>query len=97
VFPNLSITARAVTFYLMALGLCAVIAIVFPSGEGISGAPDRCHRVAVLCAATDNPDAVAVLGREAGIATLAVIAPIALWISTWRTRTEAAEAQLVSV
>jgi membrane protease YdiL (CAAX protease family) len=41
--------------------------------------------VAVYSTVTSNPDAVAELGREAGIATLVVAAAAALWVSTWRT------------
>ncbi len=33
VFPDLSITARAVTFYLLALGMCATLALTLPNGE----------------------------------------------------------------
>lgn len=33
VFPHLSTTARAVTFYLLALSMCATLALTFPSGE----------------------------------------------------------------
>ena len=33
---------------------------------------------------TTKPDAVAELGREAGVATLVLIAATALWVSTWR-------------
>jgi len=33
VFPNLSRTARAVTFYLMALGMCAALSLTWPNGE----------------------------------------------------------------
>jgi membrane protease YdiL (CAAX protease family) len=33
VFPNLSTTARAVTFYLMALGMCSALALTWPNGE----------------------------------------------------------------
>jgi membrane protease YdiL (CAAX protease family) len=43
--------------------------------------------IAAYCAATDRPDAVAVVGREAGVATLVVVAAAALWITTWRTGT----------
>jgi uncharacterized protein len=46
--------------------------------------------VAVFSATTTNPDAVAALGREAGIVTLVVVAAAALWVSTWRTSTPAA-------
>jgi membrane protease YdiL (CAAX protease family) len=42
----------------------------------------------VVAATTTRPDAVAVLGREAGIATLVVIAAVAVWASTWRTGTD---------
>ena len=52
---------------------------------------------AVLCVATDNPDAVAALGREAGIVTLAAIGAAALWVSTWRTTTAPVDAKLISV
>ena len=38
--------------------------------------------VIVLCTTTANPDAVAALGREAGIVTLVVLAAVALWITT---------------
>jgi CAAX protease family protein len=41
--------------------------------------------VAVLCVTTGNPDAVATLGREAGIVTLVLVAAAALWVATWRT------------
>jgi uncharacterized protein len=33
VFPELSITARAVTFYLLALGMCVTLARIMPNGE----------------------------------------------------------------
>jgi len=33
VFPNLPATARAVTFYLMALGMCVTLALTWPNGE----------------------------------------------------------------
>ncbi|MGX6601347.1 CPBP family glutamic-type intramembrane protease [Micromonosporaceae bacterium Da 78-11] len=42
--------------------------------------------IAVHCTVTADPDAVAALGREAGVATLAVTAVAALWVTTWRTR-----------
>jgi hypothetical protein len=53
--------------------------------------------VAVLCVTTDNPDAVAAPGREAGIVTLVVIAATALWVTTWRTTTAPAGTKLVAV
>ncbi len=40
---------------------------------------------AAFCTVTTRPDAVAEVGREAGIATLVVVAAAALWITTWRT------------
>jgi membrane protease YdiL (CAAX protease family) len=51
--------------------------------------------VAGLCTITDSPDAVATMGREAGIATLVLMVAAALWVATWRTRTVAAGAQFV--
>jgi membrane protease YdiL (CAAX protease family) len=51
--------------------------------------------VAALCTITENPDAVAEMGREAGIATLVVIIAAALWVSTWGTRTAPVGAELV--
>jgi membrane protease YdiL (CAAX protease family) len=44
--------------------------------------------IAVLSVSTGNPDAVAALGREAGIVTLVLLAAAALWVSTWRTRAD---------
>ncbi|SCE83508.1 CAAX protease self-immunity [Micromonospora matsumotoense] len=40
--------------------------------------------VAVASTATDSPDAVAALGREAGVVTLVAVAAAALWTSTRR-------------
>jgi CAAX protease family protein len=45
---------------------------------------------AVLCTTSSNPGAVAALGREAGIATLVVVAAAAVWVSTWRVRSAVA-------
>ena len=52
---------------------------------------------AVLCTTSTNPDAVAELGREAGIATLVVVAAAAVWVSTWRTTTTATTAPPVEL
>jgi membrane protease YdiL (CAAX protease family) len=35
-FPDLSSTARAVTYYLLALGLCAALALLIPDGQAAS-------------------------------------------------------------
>jgi membrane protease YdiL (CAAX protease family) len=51
--------------------------------------------VAVLCSTTDSPDAVAAMGREAGIVTLVLMVAAALWVATWRTRTARADAEPV--
>jgi membrane protease YdiL (CAAX protease family) len=53
--------------------------------------------VAFLCTTTGNPDAVATIGREAGIVTLVLLAAAALWVATWRTRAVPADAELVAV
>jgi len=45
---------------------------------------------AVIAVTTTHPDAVAALGREAGIATLVVIAAVAMWTPTRRTASPAA-------
>jgi membrane protease YdiL (CAAX protease family) len=45
--------------------------------------------VAVLGTGTTHPDAVATLGREAGLATLVLVAATALWVTTWHTRVPA--------
>ena len=53
--------------------------------------------IAVLCVTTGSPDAVAALGREAGIVTLILVIATALWVSTWRTTATApADAELIS-
>jgi membrane protease YdiL (CAAX protease family) len=52
---------------------------------------------AALCVSTGNPDLLAALGREAGIVTLVLMVAAALWVSTWRTTTTPANAELVSV
>jgi uncharacterized protein len=44
----------------------------------------------VIAVTATHPDAVAALGREAGIATLVVIAAVAMWTSTRRTGSPAA-------
>ena len=36
VFPTLSLTARAVTYYLMALGMCVALALYWPNGHAAS-------------------------------------------------------------
>jgi CAAX protease family protein len=36
VFPHLSTTARAVTFYLLAIGMCATLALTWPNGHAAS-------------------------------------------------------------
>jgi membrane protease YdiL (CAAX protease family) len=46
--------------------------------------------IAVYSTATTDPDAVAMLGREAGIVTLVLIAATALWVTTWRPGTRTA-------
>ena len=51
--------------------------------------------IAAASTITGNPGAVAELGREAGIGTLVLLVAAALWVATWRTRTAAADAELV--
>jgi membrane protease YdiL (CAAX protease family) len=51
----------------------------------------------VIAVSTTHPDAVAVLGREAGIATLVVIAAVAMWTSTRRTGSPAASPPAIPV
>jgi membrane protease YdiL (CAAX protease family) len=52
---------------------------------------------AVLAATTTNPDTVAMLGREAGVATLVAIAAAAVWLSTWRARSTPASLPVAPV
>ena len=53
--------------------------------------------IAVYGTATADPDTVAAVGREAGIVTLILVAGVALWSTTWRTKTPAATPDRVPV
>lgn len=53
--------------------------------------------IAVYGTSTTNPDALAAVGREAGIVTLILVAGVALWSTTWRTKTPAATPDRVPV